>query len=404
MRRKKQTANDKAVGIPDIYGQRMKSIQNSVHRAEGAKLRTNGWFLQGALEANGRTTAHRVHPFPFKIGRLSTNSLQLLWPCVSGVHAEIVDSRNGLMLRDLGSTNGTFVNGERITDKILLKESDVVQFANADFRVGRFRNEDAETPATEQFDQSVSQLLVFDELINGTELVPYFQPVVHMHDSALLGFEVLGRSHNSGFANTVEMFKAAEKLDLSDLLSEACRTAGVHEAMGKEPGSKLFLNTHPSELSSATLISSLAKLREEDPSRELVLEIHEAAVCDLVSMAELSKQLEDLEIQLAYDDFGQGEARIVYLAEVPPDFLKFDISLIRQIDKASSKKQEMLGALVQMVKNLGIATLAEGIETHAEAIICEQLGVEFGQGFFFGYPQPSMGSCTAAATTIQVDF
>lgn len=178
----------------------------------------------------------------------------------------------------------------------------------------------------------------------------------------------------------------------------------MQEALGREPGSKLFLNTHPSELSSATLISSLAKLREEDPNRELILEIHEAAVCDLVSMAELRKQLEDLEIKLAYDDFGQGEARIVYLAEVPPDFLKFDISLVTDIDKAASKRQQMLGALVQMVKDLGITTLAEGIETHAEATVCEQLGIEFGQGYFFGHPHPNLADCSAASTTIQVDF
>lgn len=215
----------KQVATSHIRGQRMKSSFQNAFEPESQRFNASGWYLQGALESNGRTTAHRIHPFPFKIGRLSTNNLQLMWPSVSGLHAELMDSRNGLLLQDLGSTNGTFVNGARITKKTLLRESDVVQFANADFRVGRFRNEDIESSATELFDQSVSHLLLFDQLINGTALVPFFQPIVHMHDASLFGFEVLGRSRIPGFANTVEMFKAAEKLDLSDMLSEACRTA-----------------------------------------------------------------------------------------------------------------------------------------------------------------------------------
>ncbi len=120
-------------------------------------------------------------------------------------------------------------------------------------------------------------------------------------------------------------------------------------------------------------------------------------------MAALRDQLNDLDIKLAYDDFGQGEARIVYLAEVPPDFLKFDISLITNIDKASDKRQQMLGALVQMVKDLGITTLAEGIETPAEATVCETLGIELGQGYFFGRPQSNLRPCRPTATTIPID-
>ncbi|HAY78651.1 MAG TPA: diguanylate phosphodiesterase [Planctomycetaceae bacterium] len=381
----------------------MKSTDRNLITTEHLRPNAHGWYLQGATEPDGRVTAHRVHPFPFTIGRLSTNRLQLVWPSVSGRHAELIDTRNGLVLRDVGSTNGTFVNGERVTDKRLLRESDVVQFANADFRVGRFRHEDIETPVTELFDQAVSNLLQFDQLINGTALVPYFQPIVHLHDASLFGYEVLARSHISGFPNTAAMFDAAERLDLSDLLSETCRTVGMQQISGKSPGAKLFLNTHPSELNSTTLISTLANLREQDPSRELILEIHEAAVCDLVSMAALRDQLNDLDIKLAYDDFGQGEARIVYLAEVPPDFLKFDISLITNIDKASDKRQQMLGALVQMVKDLGITTLAEGIETPAEATVCETLGIELGQGYFFGRPQPNLRPCRPTATETPID-
>src|SRR5208283_5924150 len=98
----------------------------------------------------------------------------------------------------------------------------------------------------------------------------------------------------------------------------------------------------------------------------LTLEIHEAAVTKGAALAELRSLLRRLDIQLAYDDFGVGESRLNDLAEVAPDCVKFDMSLIRGIDSATPQRQQVLASLVQMVGNLGITTLAEGVETAAE--------------------------------------
>ena len=73
--------------------------------------------------------------------------------------------------------------------------------------------------------------------------------------------------------------------------------------------------------------------------------------------------LKRLDIKLAYDDFGVGQSRLNELAEVAPDYVKFDMSLIRGIDSATPQRQQVLAALVQMVHNLGITSLAEGVET-----------------------------------------
>ena len=69
------------------------------------------------------------------------------------------------------------------------------------------------------------------------------------------------------------------------------------------------------------------------------------------------------EIGLAYDDFGAGQARLVELVDVPPDYLKFDMRLVQNLDSASLERQRMLASLVKMVHDLGITPLAEGIET-----------------------------------------
>ncbi len=105
-------------------------------------------------------------------------------------------------------------------------------------------------------------------------------------------------------------------------------------------------------------------------------------------MRALGEALRSLNIQLAYDDFGAGQARLVDLIEVPPDYLKFDICLVRDIHKGTDQRRQMLETLVRMAHDLGVAVLAEGIECQEEGEICAQLGFDFAQGYYYGKPAP----------------
>ena len=91
-------------------------------------------------------------------------------------------------------------------------------------------------------------------------------------------------------------------------------------------------------------------------------------------------------MQLAYDDFGAGQARLLELTEVPPDVLKFDRGLIQNIDSASRPRLEIIRGLVGVAKSMEITTLAEGVETEAEHQVCLELGFDQGQGFLYGRP------------------
>jgi EAL domain-containing protein (putative c-di-GMP-specific phosphodiesterase class I) len=163
------------------------------------------------------------------------------------------------------------------------------------------------------------------------------------------------------------------------------RSVGLTTAAALPGAPILFANTHPAELEEQGLLEfSLRELRELNPDARIVLEIHEAAVTCVNQMRELRAVLKDLEIGLAYDDFGAGQARLVELGDVPPDYLKFDIELVHEIDHASPERQRMLASLVAIVKDLGIASLAEGVETPAEHDVCRQMGFDFGQGYYYG--------------------
>jgi EAL domain-containing protein (putative c-di-GMP-specific phosphodiesterase class I) len=154
----------------------------------------------------------------------------------------------------------------------------------------------------------------------------------------------------------------------------------------------LFLNTHPSELGDfKRLILSLREIRSSRPEQPLTLEVHEAAAADLCTMKMLRLALDDLHMKLAYDDFGAGQARLNELVEARPDFVKFDRKLITGLDKSDAGRRQLLESLVQMCRRLGIVTLAEGVETAAEAKACREVGFELLQGFYFGRPSQARG-------------
>jgi EAL domain-containing protein (putative c-di-GMP-specific phosphodiesterase class I) len=139
------------------------------------------------------------------------------------------------------------------------------------------------------------------------------------------------------------------------------------------------------------LIRSLRELRNAYPRLPMTLEIHEFAVTDPSRMRRIQAELRSMEMKLAYDDFGAGQARLVELVEVPPDYLKFDRQLVQNIGSAPDQRQQMLGTLVRMARDLGILTLAEGVESAEDSQACLQLGFQLGQGYFYGRPE---SSCT----------
>ena len=155
----------------------------------------------------------------------------------------------------------------------------------------------------------------------------------------------------------------------------------------------LFLNTHPVELDRPELYDSLHSLRELNPDQTITLEIHEAAVTNVSMMKQLLAVLKELDIKLAFDDFGVGQARLMELGEVRPDFLKFDMGLTKNINEAPAKRQEVVALFAQMVNSLGIQTLAEGIETIECHETLVQMGFQLGQGFFYGRPAPISKYC-----------
>ena len=361
------------------------------------------WYLE-TLAKDGSRVVHEVKKLPFRVGRDPLSDLAEATMGLSRRHAELTADISGrLRLTDLDSTNGTFVNRERVNGSALLADNDVIHFANAEFRV-RMRSDENVTfvsrqaPADEdrtvlvQPGRALSEHFVphereFKALLLGQGLSGALQPIVDMRTREVFAHEWLGRGRHPDLPQSpIRLFQMAARLDRESELSQAFRDHGIKTVSARMRGSTLFVNTHPKETFDEAFLQALAKLRDDPTAPRLVVEVHETAVMDVARMKDLATRLKDIGVRFAYDDFGAGQARLNELGEVPAHFVKFDMGLIRGIDMASERKQKVVGDLVRLVTDLGSVPLAEGVETEAEAEVCRLMGFKLVQGYLTGKP------------------
>jgi EAL domain-containing protein (putative c-di-GMP-specific phosphodiesterase class I) len=359
----------------------MSSLAVHIAQARGEGL----W----ALVAQDRDEVLPLRSFPCQVGRHPGVPLRVLHPTVSLVHAELRQHGSALEVADLSSRNGTFVNGQRVRQTHLIGSDDLLQFGASAFRLRSQNQPQPSLNATSHSEDAGDLALAlaqFEKLISESSVVPVFQPIVKADNGETFAYEALARSCLFGLDKPALMFQAAEYFHMEAELSRLLRREELVASSAYELP-HLFLNTHPTELADFTqLIVSLREIRTVRPKQQLTLEVHEGAVADVCTMKMLRLVLDDLNMKLAYDDFGAGQARLNELVEARPDYVKFDRRLICNLDKADSNRRRMISSLVSMCKQLGIVTLAEGVETESEAKACRKIGFELMQGYFFGRP------------------
>ena len=372
------------------------------------------WYLEGILDnSRGKTWRTVVRPLPFLVGRKDSSDLSLRSQMISQRHARLFERGGKLWVDDLGSTNGTFVNGKQVDGEHELREGDVIQFADVELRLllgladGTHPHSHTVHLDTQILAGGAVRARQLRAMLADGTYRAIFQPLIHMASDKVLGYEALGRGALEGVETLPgELFLLAESIGLASEMSASFRDCAA-EIAEQFPGKPLvFLNTHPEELNDLkTLLESVGNLRIRHPDLDLVLEIHESAIPGIQPLRTLRERLGSLEIDLAFDDFGTGQARLLEIIDIIPHYLKFDALFIRDIHLASDKRREMVEALVKMTREMGISAVAEGIESEAEAQACRELGFDLAQGYFFGMPAPiesylkSVDSEASSATT-----
>ena len=356
----------------------------------------SSWYFEGNFGNGGSSRKLFLEHFPQVLGRDQSLDSPILYPSVSRRHAQIDSVETGLLLTDLNSSNGTFVNHQRIATPTQVRHGDIIHFGDLQLRVLDQKEELEEAgPQTVFIDPNTLGANFLDSthelqrLIATGAITSVYQPIVSAPDAAPLGFEALGRGCSDKISNAPhQLFTFAESVGLEVPLSDLMRNRGVDLAAQHKLQGEIWINTHPSEMKDLDkLFTSLRKLRQRHPTLPLVFEVHEQCMVNSTVLKDVKQELHKLSIRFAFDDFGVGQARLTELVEVRPDIIKFDRVLISGIDKADSARVSVLQHLRQMVSDIGITTLAECVESLEEYQVLKEIGFELFQGYYFDKPQ-----------------
>ena len=210
-----------------------------------------------------------------------------------------------------------------------------------------------------------------------------FQPIVQWPARGVFGYEALVRTSEPALARPPDLIGAAERLRRLPHLGRAIRNA-VAARIPASTGS-VFVNLHAADLLDDHLLDPASPLSAY--AARVVLEITERAGLDEVKDARARvESLKGMGYRVAVDDLGAGYAGLTSFAQLEPNIVKLDMSLVRNVHEAPTKRK-LIQSIVSLCRDLGIEPVAEGVETAAERDVLEQLGCALLQGYLFGKPE-----------------
>ena len=219
-----------------------------------------------------------------------------------------------------------------------------------------------------------------------------YHPIIVTETEEIYGFEALARGVRRELRSPEVLFEVAEEANMVWELSRLLRLRAIEGIMKElKDGQFLFLNIDPHDFDDPMFRNLVPKdLGIDDPSR-VVLEITErTAIKDYPRFQEYLKIFRDQGFRFAVDDAGSGYAGLGSIANLAPDYIKLDISLISNID-TNFLKQNLVETLVGFANSHGAKVIAEGVERREEFETVKQLGVHFTQGFLFHRPRYAGG-------------
>lgn len=210
------------------------------------------------------------------------------------------------------------------------------------------------------------------------------QPIVSIRNRTVFAYEALMRNREPALANPADVLHAAERLGRLQVLGRAVRSAAAAGISAAPSDALLFVNLHPADLGDDELYDRRAPLGRI--ASRVVLEITERASLEgIEAVASRVRQLRDMGFRIAIDDLGAGYAGLSSLAQLEPEVVKLDMSLIRGLD-AHPTRQRLVESMANVCQQLGMKVVSEGVETREERDALCAVGCDLSQGYLFARP------------------
>ncbi len=254
---------------------------------------------------------------------------------------------------------------------------------------------------TAEMNQAALKRLMLDQdlrvAVETRQFELHYQPQLNSRDGRIVGVEALVRWHHprDGLISPAEFIPVAEEtgliLQLGEwVLDEACRQLRAWRDEGLADVT-MAVNLSAHQLRSPVLLAQVARALEKHglAGASLELEITEtAAMHDPAASIRQLKALRDLGVRLSIDDFGTGYSSLSYLKLLPIHTLKLDQSFVRDIE-TDSNDVAICTATIALAHNLGLAVIAEGVETEAQRLLLTWHQCDSMQGYLFSKPLPA---------------
>jgi pSer/pThr/pTyr-binding forkhead associated (FHA) protein len=335
------------------------------------------FYSDGAAEAR-RVTIER---FPFRIGRSESADLRVDSVEISREHAEIVE-RNGMWLvRDLGSTNGTQVNGKPIKET-LLSDGDILRLAETELTFI--------ASASSQFQRMVTQPIQSKPVAAAPNMIPAEVAATRMLCEATLWQAVPMQlfAATSLRHGTTEAFFALppavgaqkplldQSRDVADRYRGLERMRALELATARSDGGRLFLHVGPAEIESPhKLLSSMTQLQGLMPDGwELGITISLPVDVDILRITSVHREAKDQGLLVAFDEF-QGNGGQVTHFELPPDYIVLDHNMTKDLT-ATRQPLRRLESLLAACDDLDIKAVLPPNEASHVIALCQDIGFD----------------------------
>jgi len=253
-----------------------------------------------------------------------------------------------------------------------------------------------------------AHLQEFFSILEGRRISSVYQPIVSLDGGAVFGYEALTRGpESSPLHSPLKLFQFAERADMLYALDKMTRERAILGCDGLERHQRIFLNIpahifHDPDFSPGQTMALLSQ-RGLTP-RNVVFEITErSSIEDFTTVKRVIDHYRSQGYRIAIDDAGAGYSSLQAIAEIQPDYIKVDRSLVQGIHQ-DKVKEYIMETFISFAKRMNIKVIAEGIEHAEELDKLIRLGVHYAQGYYLGRPQPTLQpvSREAAETILSV--
>ncbi|MFN4275170.1 MAG: EAL domain-containing protein [Ferrovibrio sp.] len=270
------------------------------------------------------------------------------------------------------------------------------------FAVERFANEGAASFATLHttedslkalLQKTVSRVRALRSAVSSRQFQLVFQPIVRLDTRTLHHYEALSRFEDGGSPfETIRLAEGVHMIGEFDLAVVQRVVDMLAERRRQGETIDVAVNLSGRSLESSVFMAALREILAVDPSlrRQLIFEITESTqITNMVHAANAVRQLREDGHFVCLDDFGAGAASFPYLQALEIDYVKIDGAYVKALQtQGQDRDRAILKGMVWLCKELGIGTVAEMVETEDQARLLLDFGIDYGQGYLFGRPEP----------------